>query len=137
MIAAENSHYALMPADLRKRMKSYSYRIETPRGFTGDTRPSDAVIRLARHADVLVLEVEDLGEAEKGASDLGQQNHWSPECSSALMEHMRQEHLDLRDVGEMATKAEVGSVILYHYNAVDPSSFVGGVRKYFCNCLAG
>jgi ribonuclease BN (tRNA processing enzyme) len=116
VIAAENSHYALMPADLRKRMKSYSYRIETPHGvivFTGDTGPSDAVIRLARHADVLVSEVEDLGAAEKGVSDLAQQNHWSPERSSALKEHMRQDHLDLRDVGEMATKAEVGSVILY------------------------
>ena len=52
--AAENSHYGLMPAQLRTHFKSYSYRIQTPPGvvvFTGDTGPSDAVEKLARGAD--------------------------------------------------------------------------------------
>jgi ribonuclease BN (tRNA processing enzyme) len=77
LTATENTHYVLMPADSRQQMKSYSYRIETPHGsivFTGDTGPSEA--RLAKGADLLVTEVEDLGEVEKFVNGLAQQNHW-------------------------------------------------------------
>jgi len=62
VVAAENTHYALMAPSSRATMKSYSYRFETPHGvvvFTGDTGPSDAVVRLADGADVLVSEVSD------------------------------------------------------------------------------
>ena len=44
--AVENSHYSVIPPNDRSRMKSYSYRIETPHGivvFTGDAGPSDGV----------------------------------------------------------------------------------------------
>jgi ribonuclease BN (tRNA processing enzyme) len=50
-----------MPAQFRAHFKSSSYRIQTPHGvvvFTGDTGPSDAVVKLAMDADVLVAEVE-------------------------------------------------------------------------------
>src|SRR5215469_6143636 len=60
--AAENSHYTLMPVQFRPHFKSYSYRIQTPHGvvvFTGDTGPSDAVVKLSMGADVLVAEVEE------------------------------------------------------------------------------
>lgn len=43
VIAAENTHYALMPSEDRKQLKSFSYRFETPYGaivFTGDTASS-------------------------------------------------------------------------------------------------
>ncbi|MGC1374069.1 MAG: MBL fold metallo-hydrolase [Candidatus Sulfotelmatobacter sp.] len=65
--AAENTHYQLIPAKYRKTMKSYSYRFETPYGaivFTGDTGPSPAVEALAKGADVLISEVEDLDATE-------------------------------------------------------------------------
>ena len=108
VIAAENTHYALMPAKSRKQMKSYSYRIETPHGvivFTGDTGPSDAVTQLAKGADVLITEVEDLGQVTKFVNGFAEQNHWSAERTSDLMAHMRQEHINETEVGEMATKA--------------------------------
>jgi ribonuclease BN (tRNA processing enzyme) len=132
--AAENSHYALMPAEFRGQMKSYSYRVATPNGvivFTGDTGPSDALTQLAKGADVLVSEIEDLGEITAFVKRLAEQNHWSQERAAAFLAHMKEEHLDLAEVGMMATRAGVKSVILYHYNPVNPRTWVAGVQKYF------
>jgi ribonuclease BN (tRNA processing enzyme) len=132
--AAENSHYALMSAHSRKRMKSYSYRIDTPHGvivFTGDTGPAEAVIRLARDADVLVSEVYDSAEVAKSVNGLAEQNHWPPERSKEAMAHIRAEHLDMEEVGKIASKARVKSVLLYHYDPTDPAAYVAGVKQYF------
>src|SRR5579859_3885250 len=137
VIAAENSHYALMPAHFRTQIKSYSYRFETPHGvvvFTGDTGPGDApVIRLAKGADVLISEVLDLDAMVKFARALGEERHWSPQRSNALVEHMKFEHLDMEEVGELASKAQVKSVVLYHFSAegVESADFVSAVKKYF------
>lgn len=130
--AAENTHYALMQPEDRKRMKSYSYRIQTPHGvvvFTGDTGPSDAVTQLAKGADVLVSEVENLDEVAKlGARN---PNHLPPEAMAAWMAHMRQEHMDQAQVGDMATKAQVKSVVLYHYSPANPKAYVAKVKEHF------
>jgi ribonuclease BN (tRNA processing enzyme) len=132
--AAENTHYALMPTPLRGQMKSYSYRIETPHGviaFTGDTGPSEAVTQLSKGADVLVTEVQDLGEVDSFAHGLAEQNHWPPERAAAMMAHMRKEHIDEAEVGDMATKAQVKSVVLYHYDPVNPAAHVAKVKEHF------
>ena len=132
--AAENSHYVLMPPQSRQQMKSYSYRIETPHGvvvFTGDTGPSDAVVDLAKGADVLVAEVEDFDQATKFVNRTAEQNHWPPQRAAAMMAHMLKEHLDEEEVGEMASTAQVKSVVLYHYNPTDPAVYVAGVKKRF------
>ena len=134
VIAAENTHYALMPAESRKQMKSYSYRIETPHGvvvFTGDTGPSEAVILLAQGADVFVTEVEDLNQILKFVSGMAERNHWPPERTAGLMAHMRQEHLGEEEVGNMAAKARVKSLVLYHYNPADPAAYIAAVEKNF------
>lgn len=134
--AVENTHYALMPAPYRQQMKSYSYRIETPHSvvvFTGDTGPSDAVTRLASGADVLVSEVQDLDAITKVFNHLAEQNHWPPERTAALIQHMRQEHVDEEEVGSMATKAQVKSVLLYHYcpPPANPAAYVAAVKNNF------
>jgi ribonuclease BN (tRNA processing enzyme) len=134
VIAAENSHYALMPPPLRKWMKSYSYRFETPHGvivFTGDTGPSDALIPLAKEADVLVSEAYDTGEVAKDVNELAERNHWPRRRSEALLAHMKAEHLNLDEVGEIASKAGVKSVLLYHYDPTDPAAYVAAVKKHF------
>lgn len=134
VIAAENSHYALMSPQNRQTTKSYSYRFETPHGtivFTGDTGPSEAVIRLASGADVLVSEVEDLDEISTFVGRMAAQNHWPPQRRAAFLAHMRQEHLGQADVGEMATKAHVKAVVLYHYDPDDPAAYVAAVKKSF------
>ena len=137
--AMENSHYALMPVKDRSRLKSYSYRIETPHGvvvFTGDTGPSDAVARLAQGADVLVAEASsrDPADAERFVSLAAARNHWSPERASRFREHFKSEHLDTNMVGKLATAAHAKAVVLYHYDPsdkVDQAAYVIGVRKYF------
>jgi len=67
--AVENSHYmgantnAAATAD-----KSYSYRFDTPSRsvvFCGDTGPSESLTALAKDADVLVCEVNDLEASMK------------------------------------------------------------------------
>lgn len=134
VVAAENTHYALMPAQSRPQIKSYSYRIETPHGvivFTGDTGPSDAVTQLSKGADVLVTEVQDLGQITNFVKGLAQQNHWPPERAAAMMAHMRKEHIDEEEVGDMATKAQVKSVVLYHYDPVNPAAHVAKVKEHF------
>ena len=136
---AENSHYALMPAPARQRLRSYAYRIETPDGvivFTGDTGPSDAVARLAKDADVLVAE-----SSTRGADDLHQfvdgmakRNHWSPARAQAFYAHFASEHLNASDVGQLAAKSHVKAVLLDHYDPddkADQAAYVAGVQKYF------
>ena len=140
VIAAENSHYALMPPPANHEMKSYSYRIETPHGviaFTGDTGPSDAVARLAAGADVLVSEVESEQQVGRFVKQMGEEHHWAPERTAALMNHMTREHLIERDAGSLASKAHVRSLVLYHYNAANSADDVAAVKRYFDGQVLG
>jgi ribonuclease BN (tRNA processing enzyme) len=131
VMAAENTHYQLMLAQDRTRMKSFSYRFETPYGaivFTGDTGPSAAVERLATGADVLISEVEDLSAIENTVrAAVGKSGN-----PSTVVEHMRMEHLPMKDVGEMASKAQVKAVILHHFvGGEDGERFAAGVKQYY------
>jgi ribonuclease BN (tRNA processing enzyme) len=127
--AAENSHYQLMPEKYHATMKSYSYRFETRYGaivFTGDTGPSAAVETLAKGADVLISEVEDLDAVE----NTGRQ----PVANSGdlMVEHLRKEHLPMKAVGDLASKAQTKALILYHFvGGEDGSRFAAGVRRYY------
>lgn len=138
VVAAENSHYTLMPAQFRAQMKSYSYRIETPHGvivFTGDTGPSDAVAQLAKGADVLVSEALDADATEKGVRAAAEKNRWPQERLDAMLAHMKFEHLSVEEVGKLASKAQVSAVLLYHLGAKlkgpELATFIAGTKKYF------
>lgn len=136
--AAENSHYALMPAQFRAHFKSYSYRIQTPHGvvvFTGDTGPSDAVVKLAMGADLLVSEVEaSSDDLRRFIDQMAAQNHWPPARKQEFAAHMKKEHLTEESLGELAAKARIQSVLLYHYdpqNKAEQQARVAGVKRYF------
>ncbi|MGH9410333.1 MAG: MBL fold metallo-hydrolase [Vicinamibacterales bacterium] len=137
--AVENTHYALMPAQSRRELKSYSYRIETPHGavvFTGDTGPSDAVARLADDADVLVAETDyrDAEDLDRFVTGMARANSWSPKRTKAFRAHMESEHLGSTMIGELASKAHVKSVVLYHYDPrdeADKTAYVSDVKKSF------
>ena len=139
VVAARNSHYALMPAEFRKTLQSYSYRIETPHGtlvFTGDTGPSEAVSKLAQRADVLVAEaaVRDDADREQFVEAMAKRNHWSAARVQSFRAHFQSEHLDTNEIGQLASRAHVGSVILYHYDPDDNpphESYVRGVERHF------
>ncbi|HEY1659468.1 MAG TPA: MBL fold metallo-hydrolase [Candidatus Sulfotelmatobacter sp.] len=133
--AAENTHYQLMRAQYRATMKSYSYRFETPYGaivFTGDTGPSTAVEELAKGADVLISEVEDLEAVEVGEKSPAARPGNAPGNGDVMAEHMRKEHLSFKALAELASKAQVKALILYHYvGGEDGAKFAAGVKQYY------
>lgn len=139
VVATENSHYALMTGLQRRTFQSYSYRVETPHGaivFTGDTGPSEAVAQLAKGADVLVAEADALNAVTRDqfVNRLASRNHWSATRTRAFRAHFISEHLDTDEIGQLASRAHVRSVFLYHYEPDDApphADYLEDVRKYF------
>ncbi|MDE2562971.1 MAG: MBL fold metallo-hydrolase [Sphingomonadales bacterium] len=132
--AVENSHFShpSFGPDGMQDM-SFSYRFDTPEGsvvFTGDTGPSDAVAELAKGADVLVSEVylstPESPEDKASAGDA---------LRKELAEHMAREHLSPAEVGKIAARAGVKTVILTHIVAAPSDdlekTLEAGVHKYF------
>ena len=137
--AVENSHYALMEASDRAQLKSYSYRIETPHGvvvFTGDTGPSEAVAQLATGADVLIAEASyrDRDDLDQFMAARAANGHWTTARTNTTRDHFLLGHLDTAAIGQLASKAAVKAVILYHYGPngkADQAAYVAGVKRYF------
>jgi ribonuclease BN (tRNA processing enzyme) len=89
---------------------AFAYRFDCPDRsivFSGDTRPSKNLVRLAQGADVLVHEVmylpgiDQLVRAEAGAA--------------TLREHLLASHTTTEDVGRIATEAGVKTLVLTHF----------------------
>lgn len=139
--AAENTHYHFKSSDAATGQdRSYSYRFDTQQGsvvFTGDTGPSDAVIALARNADVLVSEVCDCAEDPAGQTASAKPGSLAPTpLAEAEIFHMIHEHVTPEDVGKIAAAAHVKTVVLTHFvpgedSQTDMSAFTAGVKKYF------
>jgi ribonuclease BN (tRNA processing enzyme) len=140
VLAAENTHFHFTPdSPGYGKFKSYSYRFETPGRtvvFTGDTGPSDALVQLAKGADVLVTEV---GVPEEIVSLYKNNGSWqkrSPEEQREFMRHMTQEHVTPEEVGKLATQAGVKMVVLSHLlPSANPDDdyqrYVDATKKYF------
>jgi ribonuclease BN (tRNA processing enzyme) len=132
--AAENSHYVMrnqIPGDWRD--KSFSYRVETKDRvivFTGDTGPSEAVVKLARKADILVSEVIDLDGIERSLRDARGPDGapLSEEAFRSFYDHLTREHLPADELGKMAAKAKVKMVVLSHL-VVQPGGDTAVVEK--------
>lgn len=141
VFAMQNTHFHYPSLAARAdRDVSFSYRFNTPSGsvvFTGDTGPSEAVVALAMHADVLVSEVCLCNST--GRSILSRNAPAARRSESPLSEeedfHMHREHLTPEEVGKMAAAAHVKMVILTHFvpgaQSADPTRFTAGVMKYF------
>jgi ribonuclease BN (tRNA processing enzyme) len=90
---------------------SFAYRFDTEAGsvvFSGDTKASDNVVRLAQGADFLVHEVLDF----EFYAGLG--------LPPALLEHFRQAHTGNTEVGALAERAGVRTLVLSHLVPSDP-----------------
>lgn len=106
---------------------SYGYRFDTEHGsvvFSGDTSKSDNVARLADGSSLLVHEVIDIDYyAGQGASPV-------------LLEHLRATHTTPQEVGEIASDAGTGTVVLSHLapgssRAVTDGSWARRVRSTY------
>ena len=113
-----NTHYSFPEgSDLAARFESLSYRFDLPGRsivYTGDTGPSSAVEELASGADLLVVEMMDIpltiGRMMAANPDI-------PEAvSRAMQSHLAEHHLSPAQVGELANRAKVDSVVVTHFS---------------------
>lgn len=136
--AVENSHYTAMPEVSHSygADRSYAYRFDTSDRsvvFSGDTGPSNSLMRLAEGADVLVIEVIDL----ERQFDIVREMSGLPDSElTVVMEHMAKEHITPDQIGLLAAKASVGQVILTHIvpgldSEQDMTAYVNGVRQHY------
>jgi ribonuclease BN (tRNA processing enzyme) len=106
-----------------------AYRFDTPDRsfvFSGDTRPNDRLIELARGADVLVHEVMLLSALQ----DIATGN------APSLMDHLMRSHTTTEELGRVAAAAGVRTVVLSHLvpgglPAITDAMWMEGVRRHF------
>ncbi|WP_046657820.1 MBL fold metallo-hydrolase [Lysobacter capsici] len=89
---------------------AFAYRFDCPDRsivFSGDTRPSAALVELARGADVLVHEVMYLPALERLIASEAQ--------AARLRQHLLDSHTTTEQVGRLATQAGVKTLVLTHF----------------------
>ena len=137
---AENSHFHFPPGSpAYAKTKSYSYRFETPEKtivFTGDTGPSEALTELTKGADMLVTEISLFDDVKELALKNGRWDRMSRDEQASFDHHMKEEHLSPDEVGKMASRAAVKTVVLTHIPATsDPKDeykrYADAVKKFF------
>jgi Beta-lactamase superfamily domain len=121
--AIENTHFRFQPGTPPYgKYKSFSYRFDTLGRsfvFTGDTGWSDAVIDLAKGADVLVTEVTDTDDVIGLMKRNGAWQAKSESEQEGWLRHMHEEHVTPEEVGRLAAQAGVKTVVMTH---LSPSS---------------
>lgn len=113
--AAVNTHYRHPEGSPEaKRYQSLSLRFDTPTrsiAYTGDTGPSEKVEQLAHGADMLVSEITD---PEQVTSQLLRTLPIPPAALAAIQRRFELEHLTADEVGLLARRAAVKSVVITH-----------------------
>jgi ribonuclease BN (tRNA processing enzyme) len=106
----------------------YAYRFDTPDRsfvFSGDTRPSEALIELARGADILVHEAM-LTSALGAITDSN---------APRLMDHLVRSHTTTEQLGRIAQAAGVRTLVLSHlvpaFPTITDQMWIEGVRRHF------
>jgi ribonuclease BN (tRNA processing enzyme) len=140
VIAAENTHFNFPQGSPPVgKYRSYSYRFETSDRvvvFSGDTGPSEALTEMAKGADVLVTEVTSPDDVVEVFKRNGIWQAKTPDEQQGFIRHMNEEHVTPEEVGKMAAKAGVKSVVLTHFSpTTDPEDdyqrYVDGAKKFF------
>jgi len=138
--AVENSHFHFAQGNpAYGKYRSYALRFDTPDRsivFTGDTGASDAILALAKGADLLVSEVNSVEEFKARQIQIGRWQAMTSRQQEETIRHIVDEHVSPEQVGEMASRTGVKTVILTHLPATaDPkdeySRFVEVVKKRF------
>jgi ribonuclease BN (tRNA processing enzyme) len=137
--AVENTHFHFpVGSPAYGKYKSYSYRFKTPDRvivFTGDTGASDALTELAKDADVLVSEVVSVDDVKEARIRDGRWQAMSPKEQKEYIRHMVEEHITPEQIGKMASRANVKTVILSHLtprpDSDDYTAWAEEVRKHF------
>ncbi|WP_182358652.1 MBL fold metallo-hydrolase [Tomitella gaofuii] len=111
-------------------LEAYGYRFETERGaiaVSGDTTYCQAMVELARGADVMVHEAfspEHLHLLTRGTNTKVER----------LQQHFRQAHTTAEDAGRVAAEAGVKTLVLWHLiptEGVTDDEWIAQARKHF------
>jgi ribonuclease BN (tRNA processing enzyme) len=110
---------------------SFGYRFDAADRsivISGDTAYSEAVVALARDADVLVHEAMHRAGIERLAQRIGN--------ASRLLEHLRAAHTVTEDVGRVAAAAKVKLLVLSHLVPGDDPTiteemWIAGARQFY------
>ena len=110
---------------------AFAYRFDCPDRsivISGDTRPSRALVELARGADVLVHEVMHRPSIEQLIA--------SEPNARTLREHLLASHTTTEQVGQVATEAGVKTLVLSHFVPggfpfIPDETWIDAVRPYF------
>ena len=114
---------------------SFAYRFDCPDRsivISGDTRPSQALVELARGADILVHEVMHVPSIETLIA--------RDSNAKTLREHLLASHTTTEQVGRLATEAGVKTLVLSHfvpggYPFVADDVWYDAVRPHFSGTL--
>jgi ribonuclease BN (tRNA processing enzyme) len=139
--AVENSHFRFpLGSPAHGKYKSYAYRFDAADRsvvFTGDTGPSDAITELAKNADLLISEVTtSVDELKEQQIRLGRWQQMTREEQEGIIRHRIEEHLLPEELGKMAARANVKTVVLTHIPTTgnpndDYARLVEQVKKHF------
>jgi ribonuclease BN (tRNA processing enzyme) len=114
---------------------AFAYRFDCPDRsivISGDTRPSQNLVRLARGADVLVHEVMYLPALERMIA--------AEPNAATLRKHLLDSHTSAEDVGRIASEAGVKTLVLSHLvpgglPAIPDDVWIAAVRPHFSGRL--
>jgi ribonuclease BN (tRNA processing enzyme) len=137
--AVENTHFHFPPGSPGYgKYKSYAYRFDAADRsvvFTGDTGPSDAVAQLSKAADLLISEVTNpVDEFKEQQIKTGDWQQPTSEEQKNLIRHHIEEHLLPEDLGKMAERANVKTVVMTHLPPSpnnDYSRYIDEVKKHY------
>lgn len=131
-------HYQVPPAQPLPEMPvAVGYRVvagDRLFAYSGDTGPSENLVRLAEGADILVTEVVDLEAIERSLRAMIPDP--APGQIEALVHNMGCNHLTPQAIGDTAARAAVGHVVLTHYvpafdDQPDIDAFVRGIAPTY------
>jgi len=113
--SVENTHFP-DSAKQKVRYRAVSYRFDSrDRSITisGDTAPSDNLVRLAEGSDVFVCETIDIPSARTDFERRVAEGNYA-DNPEGVWQHIVGTHTSTEDAGRMAAKAGVGTLVLTH-----------------------
>ena len=134
---AQNSHYSFTSGSRQDRLfKSFSYRFDVGARsivYTGDTGPSTNVENMGKGADMLISEMIDVPATIAAVRRFG---NLDAATLSTMEEHLSHHHLTPEQVGEMATRMGVKSVVVTHLAGQSPtpdqaSDYIASIKTRF------